>query len=183
MVRCEQLPKWQRNRPPQLLSPYTADSVPNSKKLTEKATPRGSRTCELSPRRERLPTSSRCGTCCLKLVPFALRTDAPNAHRLPCARRFRPPCATSWPLGTPGTFGRRRSEVLALADQLGDQRPANCAGRPGDEDFLGCPPFSPSTFPPVCPSSLADQLSKNAAIFSMGSRLTCRRLAGKSGSA
>src|SRR5262249_24056654 len=35
----------------------------------------------------------------------------------------------------------------------------------------------------VCPSSPADQLSRNATFFSMGSRLTCRRLAGKSGSA
>jgi hypothetical protein len=37
--------------------------------------------------------------------------------------------------------------------------------------------------PPVRPSSPADQLSRNATFFSMGSRLTCRRLAVKSGSA
>jgi hypothetical protein len=84
MVRCEQLPKWQKNRPPRLPGPYTADSVPNSKKLTEKVTLRGSRICELSPMRERLQTSSRFRNCCLKLVPFGLRTGARNQ---PKARR------------------------------------------------------------------------------------------------
>src|SRR5690242_19182590 len=36
---------------------------------------------------------------------------------------------------------------MALADQLGDQRTADCAGRPSDEDFHGCPPHCPSSFP------------------------------------
>ena len=36
MVRYEQLPEWQKKSPPRLPDPYTADSVPNSQKLSEK---------------------------------------------------------------------------------------------------------------------------------------------------
>lgn len=39
------------------------------------------------------------------------------------------------------------SDRVPLADQLGDQRPADHTGRPGYEDFHGCRPLNPSSVP------------------------------------
>jgi hypothetical protein len=110
----------------------------------------------------------RADTFSLDFHPIPFRGEAAGLerHYIPLAGKASPSVLSCFAL----EHDRR---VLCYAN----------AGRPGDEDSHGCPPFSPSSFPPVCPSSPANQLSRNATFFSMGSRLTCRRLAGKSGSA
>jgi hypothetical protein len=71
MVRYKQLPEWREKRLSRLPDPYTADSVPNSQKLNEKK--RLLRMLEGF-----LDSRGDCGAYCLKLVPFACRTDARN---------------------------------------------------------------------------------------------------------